>query len=222
MRKDKNKAIILRKKGKSYNEITKLLNIPKSTLSSWLKDIKMSKNVEKELWNKTRKKWAENIIKFNKKRSEIAKEKAQKIQDLESKKIGLVSKRELFLIGTALYWAEGYKKSRWQVVFSNSDPIMVKIIMKFFREIMKINEEKIFATIQTHTNIKEEKALNYWSKITKIPKKRFRKTYKRITPSSKGVRPINTLPYGTIRIVISDVIVINRIKGWITGIGKNI
>ncbi len=39
MHNNKEKAIQLRKLGKSYNEITKALNVPKSTLSTWLKDI---------------------------------------------------------------------------------------------------------------------------------------------------------------------------------------
>jgi len=39
MRKEKNAAIQLRKEGKSYSEVSKILCIPKSTLSYWFKDI---------------------------------------------------------------------------------------------------------------------------------------------------------------------------------------
>ena len=79
MREDKGIAISLRKQGKSYNEISKILNAPKSTLSGWLRDVKMPPKIKEKFWNETRNKWAENIIKFNKKRAEIAKEKAQSI-----------------------------------------------------------------------------------------------------------------------------------------------
>lgn len=220
MRKDKNKAILLRKQGKSYNEIAKILDIAKSTLSLWLRDIKMPIEIEKKFWDKTRKNWAENITKFNKERAKIAQEKAQQIQDSASKDIKKISKRELLLIGSALYWAEGYKKSRWAIVFSNSDPLMIQLMMRFFREIPKVKEEKFFATAQIHPNITSEKAVNYWSKITKIPKKQFRKTYTRLTPSSKRKRAFNTLPYGTLRVSISDVKMTNKMKGWISGLEK--
>ena len=220
MRKDKNKAILLRRQGKSYNEITKILDVPKSTLSLWLRKVGMPKNIEKKLWNKTRKNWAENITKFNKERAKIAQEKAQQIQNLASKNIGKISKRELFLVGIAFYWAEGHKKSRWCLDFTNSDPIMIRIMMRFFREILKIKEEKFFATAQIHPNITSEKAINYWSKITKISKKQFRKTYTRITPTSKRKRAFNTLPYGTLRVSISDMVVTNKMKGWISGLEK--
>jgi len=222
MRQDKQKAILLRKRGKSYNEIVKILDISKSTLSLWLRNIKMPSDIKKRFWNKTRKKWAKSITKFNKERAKIAKQKAQKIQDLTSRNIKRVSKRELLLIGSALYWAEGYKKSRWVVVFSNSDPLMIKLIMKFFREICQIKEDRFRAMVQIHPNTTSQKSINYWSKITKIPKKQFQKTYSKLTPSSKRKRAINILPYGTLRISISDVETINKIKGWIKGLESSI
>jgi len=43
MKVEKINAIKLRKLGKSYNEISKSLKIPKSTLSYWLRDIVLSK-----------------------------------------------------------------------------------------------------------------------------------------------------------------------------------
>ncbi len=222
MRSDKDKAVLLRKQGKSYNEITRILGIPKSTLSLWLKNIRMPADIKKKFWNKTREKWATNITKFNKERAKIAEQKAQKIQDLTSENIKRVSKKELLLVGSALYWAEGYKKSRWTVVFSNSDPLMIKLIMKFFREICGIKEERFRAIVQIHPNTTSQKSINYWSKITKIPKKQFQKTYSRLTPSSKRKRAINILPYGTLRISISDVGTINKIKGWIKGLESSI
>jgi len=220
MRKDKEKAILLRKQGKSYNEITKILDVPKSTLSLWLKNVKMPINIERKFWNKTRKKWAQNITRFNKQRAVFAKKKAKQIQDLASKDIVKISKRELFLVGVALYWAEGHKKSRWQLDFSNSDPAMIQLMMRFFREIYKVKEDKFFATAQIHLNVTSQKAVNYWSRITKIPKKQFLKTYTRITPTSKRKRAFNSLPYGTLRVSVSDVEMVNKMKGWISGLEK--
>jgi len=222
MRKDKQKAILLRRKGKSYNDIVKVLDISKSTLSLWLKNIKMPAMIKKKFWNETRNTWARNITKFNKERGKIAIQKAEQIQELALKDIKIISKKELLLIGSALYWAEGFKKSRWEVVFSNSDPLMIKLIMKFFREICKIKEGKFHATVQIHPNTTSQKSINYWSKIIKIPKQQFRKTYSKLTPSSKRKRAINILPYGTLRISVSDVEIINKIKGWIKGLENSI
>ncbi len=147
MRRDKNLAINLRKQGKSYNEIVKILKVPKSTLSLWLRNIKMSPEVERKFWNEIRKKWARSITEFNKKQATVARQKAKQLQENAAKNIGMLSKRELLLVGAALYWAEGNKKNRWTLHFSNSDPAMIKLIMKFFREVCNVAKEKIKALV---------------------------------------------------------------------------
>ncbi|MEA3272374.1 MAG: hypothetical protein U9P90_01755 [Patescibacteria group bacterium] len=217
MRNDKKKAISLRKKGKSYNEIVKILGTPKSTLSLWLKDIRMSSKIEKQFWGKVRKKWANHITSFSKRRAIEAKERAKNIQLSAAKEIGKLTKRELFLIGTALYWAEGNKRNKWSIRFVNSDSNMIKLMMKFFREICCIDEKKFNARIHLHPNIKENKAINFWSKIIKIPKRQFAPSQTQISKSSQGKRNPHQLPYGTLHIEIHDVNMTNRVKGWILG-----
>ena len=54
----KNKAIILRKKGLSIRFIENKLGIPRSTLSGWFKNIKLSKKQEKRL----HKEWENGLI----------------------------------------------------------------------------------------------------------------------------------------------------------------
>ena len=49
MRKDKNLAIKLRKQGYSYNQINDKLGISKSTLSYWLRDIKISSQAQNKI-----------------------------------------------------------------------------------------------------------------------------------------------------------------------------
>ena len=131
MRKDKEIAIRLRKEGKSYNEINKFLKIPKSTLSGWLRGIEISQKAKEKLWNESRRKWAENFTIYNKKRSKTALENAWLAQRAASRKIGHLNKKGLLLIGTAIYWAEGNKRDRWNVKFCNSDPAIIKIMMDF-------------------------------------------------------------------------------------------
>ena len=220
MRQDKSKAISLRKKGKSYNEIVKILNISKGTLSVWLRDIKMSPEIEKKFWDKTRKGWAESITRFNKQRAVLAKEKAKKAQLFASKDIKRLTKKELHLIGVALYWAEGNKRNRWSARFANSDTEMIRIIMRFFREICLVSEKKFTARVHLHPNIEENKTITHWSKITKIPKKQFSPSQTQISKSSKRKRDPHQLPYGTLHININDVNLVNKIKGWMIGLSK--
>ena len=46
MRIDKEKAFILRRSGKSYNEICAQLGMSKSTLSNWFRNVDFSKDIK--------------------------------------------------------------------------------------------------------------------------------------------------------------------------------
>lgn len=217
MRKDKERAIKLRIQGISYNEISRELSIPKSTLSGWFKKLHSSEQVKQQNISGAKIIWAKNITAYNKQRSLDSRKRWELIRQKHIKEIGRLSARELLLVGVALYWAEGYKKSNWNLVFCNSDPAMVVLIMKFFGGICNIPKEKIKGQVQIHRNISPEQAIDYWSRISGITKTQFRKPIYQVAKSSKSIRG-NTLPYGTFRILINDVVLVNKIKGWISGL----
>lgn len=220
MYKDKEKAISLRLLGKSYNEISRQLTIPKSTLSSWFRKETWPKDFLSILWNKNKQTWARNITRFNKERAKQTIEQARKEQNEAAKLIGRLSRRELLLVAASLYWAEGAKVDRWKIFFVNSDPLMISLMMHFFRNIMKISEEKLKMSVQVHPNISERKAKAYWANIVSIPVKEFEKTLFQISKASKRKRPKRTLPHGTCRISINGVRNVNKLKGWIQGIAN--
>lgn len=220
MRNNKALAIKFRQKGSSYNEISKKLGIPKSTLSYWFSGIKFSEIIKKNNISHAKKIWAENIIKYNKKRSIDCRKRWEVMQKKSFSDIRRISDYELLLIGAALYWAEGYKKTNWNLVFCNADPEMIKIMIRFFIKICDIPKEKIKAQVQIHKNISSDEAVDYWRKIIKFPKEQFAKSIYQISKASKNKRG-NLLPYGTLRLKINDVVLVNKIKGWIEGLKIN-
>ena len=226
MRKDKNIAIQLRKRGLSYSQISSKLNIPKSTLSYWLRDLKLSKKAKDKIQKRVNKTSIKSLITRNKKQTFLANKRAEYIKSVAIKEVEKLINNKLFLLGISLYWAEGYKKgaygSKWKSVdFANSDPEMIVVMMKFFREICNVREDKIKLQVIAHKNIKKREAISFWSKATGIPKQQF---FKISNPTNdKGntrKRKGNTLPHGTVHIRINDVKLFFRIIGWIEGIKK--
>ena len=129
----------------------------------------------------------------------------------------------LFLVGVALYWAEGYKKgaygSGWKSVdFANSDTEIIRLMMVFFRKICKVKDSKIKIQVIAHKNVKIEGAVKFWSNITNIPRNQFIKTQCSVNKKSK--RKGNTLPNSTMHIRINDVKLFFRIIGWIQYLKK--
>ncbi len=214
-RKEKEKAIKLRKKGKSYSEILKKVNASKGTISNWLRDIKLTKKQQKRLIKKSQK----HLYDYAKKKQRKKKEKIKRITKKSQKQLKNLTKNPLFLPGLMLYWAEGDKSEQgYCVKFTNSDSAMIKFMMNWFRKICKVPENKFRISIQIHSLNCNKKVKKYWSKITNIPTSQFYKSY--VKKTSLGQR--KNKPYnGTCAIRINDIDLLRKIKGWILGFKKN-
>lgn len=103
MRNDRHLAIKLRRKGSSYNRISKELGIPKSTMCYWFRDLRWSKIIKKKLTKKAKiqaTKRLRAVIRAQKKRWKIWSKQYRE----EAKKEFLVLKSNpLFLTGLMLY-----------------------------------------------------------------------------------------------------------------------
>jgi len=229
MRNDKDAALKLRLNGKSYSEICSALGIPKSTLSGWFSDVVLSETAQKRITERSQKKSLDGLIKRNKNQTKLAWERARQIQNSASKEIDSLSKTDLLIVAAALYWAEGYKKllvrkgkevTHHPVSLTNSDPVLIKMFLRFLREYCKVSEEKIRADLRIFPNQNGKYIQEFWEKETGILPCNFGKIYTGISKSSQSKRPYNRLPIGVIQIRVSDTKLFHRIIGYIEGLKK--
>ena len=212
--KEKNQARELRLKGLSVNEIREKLNVAKSSVSIWVRDIQLSEDQLQGLSIRGRSK--KSIEKRRKAR--LANERAKRAKVIARAKEEFTSLvgSPLFLTGVSLYWSEGGKTKRSLVRLDNSDPEMIKVFMRFLREFCEVPEEKFRGHIHIHSHLAVEKAEHYWSEITKIPINQFFKTYSKPSKASKGKR--DSLPHGTFDVYVCDTELFLKIKGWSQGL----
>ena len=213
-------AIKLRKNGKSYNEINRELGVPKSTLSCWLKNIEVEQKYLDVLLKRSRQAGREALIKRNKQQTVEAEKRAEAEMKRAKGDIKKLDLEKLKLIGAALYMGEG-GKTRKRVDFTNSNPETIKIIMKFFRNVCKVENNKFSVQLSIHDIRKTEEIRNYWSNLTGIPISQFIKVNTALSKYSKKRRK-NMLQYGTIQIRITDVKLFHTIIGWTQGIVQQI
>lgn len=219
MRSDKIKlAKKLRLEGMSLRGIARKLSCSRNSVSRWIQDIPLSNELIQKIKDKDDKIRAKAANHPNSPREKNKRIRDRIIHSSEKEIPYLLSPNMLKLIGVSLYWAEGSKAGRNNVAFSNSDPTMIKIMMRFFREICNVPETKFRGELNIHPHLNAEKAELYWSKITRVPLGQFHKTQKVSSRSSLGKR--ETLPLGTFKIVISSTELLCRIKGWIKGFEK--
>lgn len=168
---EKNQAIKLRQQGMSYSQIKEKLSISKSTLSGWLSEMPLSKNRLDELQRNERVIEKIRTAKLSKRNSRIG-----IVRKNVSSEIGLLSKREFFISGFFLYWAEGGKTTRYTASLSNTDPRMIRAFIKWLR-ILGAPMGKMYIRLHLYIDMNEDEEIEYWAKELKIPKTYFRKSY---------------------------------------------
>lgn len=230
MRLDKQQALKLRLQGRSYAEINKILGVPKATLSDWFANLELSDAAKERIGNRVNETSIKALIKRNHLQTHLAEQRAKLTRETAKKEVVELSKKELFLVGIALYWAEGYKrpkvengriKTSHSVSITNSDPNLIKVFLRFLREVCKVSDEKIGANVRVYEHQNVAYLLDFWSKVTNISPGKFEKFYYGISKSSQGKRPFNILPYGTIQIRVNNTELYHKIMGWIDGLIKN-
>jgi len=169
------------------------------------------------------------LIRRNEQQTHLAIKRALGIRKEATGEITSFSNDDLLFLGSALYWAEGYKRpvirngkevTHHVVSITNSDLYLVKLFLKFLREYCKVPEEKIKASIRIYEHQNESLLLDFWQKETKILPQNFKKTYYGTSKSILGKRPFNRLLHGTVQIVVADTKLFHRIMGYIEKIKK--
>lgn len=209
----KEKTIELRKKGYSYSLIVKKIGVSKSTLSAWLKEIpfKPNKEVRQRIINGPLK---SGELKHNKRVREI-----KEIKKEAKSELGKITNRDLWMLGIGLYLGEGSKT--YEIIrIINSDPKIVKLSVRWFKEVCGLSENNITIAIHLYPDNNEKECLTYWSKKLNISLVQFRKTQidRRIGKSAMKARK---LQYGTAHVTITSngnpdfgVKLHRRIMGW--------
>lgn len=204
---DKIIAIRLRKKGKTYSQILKKIGVSKSSLSLWLSDIELTDSQKKEILKGREKSRYAGAKSQQKKRMLRTR---QIIENAKNEFTTLV-KNPIFLIGLALYWAEGDKHKGERVKFTNSDPLMISFMMRWFREICEVPETKFRIALHVHNLLISRKIKSYWSQLTGVSQKQFNKIY---VKNSTLRQRRNVLYNGTCGIVVNNKNLFRRIMGW--------
>lgn len=216
---EKEKAIQLRKLGFSYNEILQKVPVAKSTLSVWLRETGVAKRQKQKLTEK--RKAAQQKAQEACRKNRILRE--NEIIEKARKEIGNISKRELWIIGIAIYWAEGAKQKdnnvSQGVSFGNSDLKMILLFKKWLNECCDIENERFCYRIYIHETADIAKAKKFW---TNLLGEKVEKFYLKKHDPKTIRKNVGENYNGLLRMDIKKSTDLNRkIRGWILGINEN-
>ena len=176
----------------SMAQVASKLSLSPSTVRYWL-----DKNgVKRRSINEAIDSWY--LTKFNKKPFQLKTTLTEELKVLKT-------------TGIMLYWGEGAKTEN-VVKFVNSDPEMIRIFLRFLREVCGIQENRLKALIHVYPDHDENKLKSFWVNLTNIKKEHFYKSY---LHEGKNGTYRNKSKWGTITINYPDKHLLELLLEWI-------
>ena len=216
-------AIKMREKGHSYNYIAPRVGVSKSTVGMWVAHIPYHPNAE-TIERIGRARAASGEAKNKIKRESIALAKKEALEEL-----GEVSLRDLFMLGLGLYIGEGSKSTN-MVRFANSNPAIIKTIIRWFMKVFGVSAKHIRLRVHIYPDCNEKESQRFWARITGIPVSQFLKT-SIDHRTNKKTKKKGKLPYGTAHLIVKSlgerrfgVFLLRKIQAWsdeVMGVEKN-
>ncbi len=171
-------AIRLRKSGKSIKNIAKLVDASISSVSSWCRNIELTANQKEMLEANARNPYYAGRGVYLRKLKKRTDSKIKRLQNMGLKRVGKLTKRELFIAGAILYWAEGFKKDT-QVGLGSLDLGMIKFYIKWLKDCFGYENKDLILRVTANISHKHRIAEieRYWSDKLNIPLNQFRKPF---------------------------------------------
>lgn len=182
---EKQRAILLRREGLSYKEISAKLGVAKSSLSVWLQNIPFSEEEKRALRNRKDANISRGLMRAaaTHTRNRLQRETLYFAEAKGEFKRFL--HEILFHIGIALYWAEGTKRSN-QFLFMNSDEEMIVLMLKWLELYAESDRSLLRYRLYIHKPYAHEDLEEIWAKKMCVTTAQFGKTiYK---PTALGIK----------------------------------
>ncbi len=188
--KEKDEAIELRTKHQwGYGMISKKLGVPKSTLSSWLRNLPPLSparilELRRESWG--RGEASRELFRQTMRKRREARE--IKLYSEIKKKFRNVSSQSYFVAGLMLYLAEGDKRDQYSIGLANTDPQIINFFIWWLQKFLGIPESKIKVQLHLYESMNLDSERDFWIKETGLSKTQFYR------PNVRPIRP-NSFSY---------------------------
>lgn len=167
----------MRQKGMSLGDIVKNLEISKSTASFWCKDIMLTESAIRKIKIQGKVKSIRGLLRYSEFKRKERMERCFSQKEEGARILGVLSKRDILMVGLGLYWGEGYKYENGELGFTNSNPEMICFYFKWL-ELWGVKKDSLIfrLTINEFFRKRENTLKNFWIGFLGIKKEQFSKT----------------------------------------------
>jgi transposase-like protein len=203
-----------RTEGASIKEIARRTSAAQSSISRWVRDIELTEEQREAL----------RIAAYHghikgRTMNALLRREARVMAQEEGRMLAAQGDR-LFVIGCMLYWAEG-GKDRNQVKFTNSDPAMVGVFVRFLRTYWNLRDIDIRITCNLFADhVERQREIeDVWLGVAGLSRDSLCKSTVNVYSKYSNKRRQNKLPYGTCRVSVSRTRIVQSIYGAIQELG---
>jgi transcriptional regulator with XRE-family HTH domain len=169
---EQERARALRAQGWTMPDIAAELGVSRGSVSLWTRDVPFEARPRERARNR-----GPNALQ-RAKQAEIERLLAE-----GRARIGELSDRDLLIAGTALYAGEGDKRDG-SVGFTNTDPRMIALFLRWFRRNFAPDESRFRVRLYLHEGLDLESANQFWQEVTQIPLEQFSAPYRAVADPS--------------------------------------
>lgn len=211
----KAKARELRLQGWTYDQIEAELGCSRSSVSLWVRDLPKPEpryTPEEQ----------QALMRAGLARLRSAQdEERQRTKAAAASEIGVMTDRDLFLTGVALYWAEGAKDKpyarRENVQFVNSDPGVIQIYLAWL-DLLGVERKRLRFRVMIHATGNVQGAEQYWAGLVGVDATALqRTTIKKHNPKTVRKNVGDNYRGCLVITVLQGADLYRRIEGWWTG-----
>jgi transcriptional regulator with XRE-family HTH domain len=204
----------LRAQGKSIKEIQQELGVSRSSVSLWVRDVRLTTEQQSALIDRIRLGPARAGV------VSAARARERRAGYQERGRIRARSGSPLYAAGCMLYWAEGGKR-RNSVLLTNADPAVLAFFARFLRDEFAVADDamSVYCNLFADHLERQREIEQFWLDTLQLPATALRKSIVNVYSKYSQKKRDNKLPYGTCRLVVHSTEIVQTIYGSIQEYG---
>ncbi len=203
-------AVRLRKRGFTYTEIAKIVDVSVSTVSNWLADESWSKDMRDRNSDRAARENSKRISLLNKARGNQYKKLYAEAERSAVTEFRHYKRDPLFMAGLMLYVSGGDETHPRTIRLSNASVDMHRIFLRFAREYLGVSMQAVHFWLLLYPSHSLRACERVWLKALKIPPVQW---YKHQVVPSRSEK--QTLQYGVGNTIIGSTILKRKLMKWI-------
>lgn len=203
-------ALQFRKRGFTLEEIAKICEVSKGTISKWLKNNATSTEVTKQNKKRAGVENAKRLKLMSKARETERTHRYKEAVRSAETEFKHYKGNPLFIAALMLYLAEGDLKSEHQIRLSGTHDKSHRIFIKFATEFLGVDKKSIHFWILLYKGQSEESCMKRWKTATTLPYSQFYKNQYIVTKKTA-----HTLHNGVGNTIIGSTVLKHKLNRWI-------